>query len=228
MERLAARLNSPHISKLLTTLESPKEGSTSLRTEYHLVMEAADMNLEKLWETWDWRTSTDVAYPDLARWVSLQCFGLADALQKIHHMPRNEGDGDKKTHGLHCDIKPDNILYYKNWKTDPQFNPMGTVDEKLGVLKLSDFGLSTFHSTKSAENHQRPANSSEYAAPETDFMLTHPPTADVWQLGCLFVDFATWLRNSQSLIQQHTQRLHLPTPHTCGPPTCEMPEEELE
>ncbi|KAK0611776.1 hypothetical protein B0T14DRAFT_531019 [Immersiella caudata] len=67
------------------------------------------------------------------------------------------------------------------------------VDEKLGVIQLSDFGLSSFHSTRSVENHHVAGDFLNYAAPETDFLLTHSPAADVWHLGCLFMDFATWL-----------------------------------
>lgn len=35
--------------------------------------------------------------------------------------------------------------------------------------------------------------SNDYTPPETERWLRHPPPSDVWALGCLFVDFATWL-----------------------------------
>ncbi|KAK0725055.1 hypothetical protein B0H67DRAFT_569393 [Lasiosphaeris hirsuta] len=197
MERLASTISSPHISKLLATIEVPRAVSHQQRSDYHLIMEAADRSLDKLWGSKEWwatwwktRSENDT---HLAKWVSRQCYGLADALSKLHDFPKQSGDINDKTHGLHCDIKPENILHYECWKLNSSDVPGGTVDEELGVLQLSDFGLSSFHSTMSVENQRVVGNSLDYAAPETDFLLTRSPAADVWHLGCLFMDFASWL-----------------------------------
>ncbi|KXX75719.1 Calcium and calcium/calmodulin-dependent serine/threonine-protein kinase [Madurella mycetomatis] len=196
MERLASAIDSQHMAKLLATIEVPRAIHDRERSDYHLVLEAADRSVENLWSSQDWWDR----YPDrgiteleLAKWVARQCYGLADALWKFHRFPRTKNDGNDKTHGLHCDIKPDNILHYENWKLDTGRDSKGTVHEQLGVLQLSDFGLSSFHSARSVENYRIAGNFLDYAAPETDFLLVHSPAADIWHLGCLFLDFVTWL-----------------------------------
>ncbi|KAK1830135.1 calcium and calcium/calmodulin-dependent serine/threonine-protein kinase [Podospora conica] len=196
MDRLRSSTNTPHITKLLATIEVPGEHSGSGRTDYHLILEAADRNLEQLWRDYKWwdefpgRGMPDL---DLHRWVASQCYGLTDALWRLHDFRPREGDMNQKNHGLHCDIKPDNILHYERWKEDETAEPRGTVHAELGVLQLGDFGLSSFHSTRSVDNHHIAGAFLDYAAPETDIVLTHSPAADVWHLGCLFIDFATWL-----------------------------------
>ena len=196
MDRLGSGTNTPHITKLLTTIEVSSAQPGSGRSDYHLVLEAADRNLEELWRSDEWwsqypaRGITDL---DLHRWVACQCYGLADALWRFHDFRPQEGDMSDKNHGLHCDIKPDNILHYEAWKEDATDVPRGTVHKKLGVLQLGDFGLSSFHSTRSVDNHHVVGAFLDYAAPETDIALRHSPAADVWHLGCLFIDFATWL-----------------------------------
>jgi len=196
MGRLASAIASPHIAKLLATIEVSSSISVQERSDYHLVMEAADRNVENLWTSREWWSNyptRGVSYLDLARWVSRQCYGLTDALWKLHEFPRSDKDTNDKTHGLHRDIKPDNLLHYENWNPETDNSPKGTVDERLGVIQLSDFGLSSFHSTLSVGNQHVPGAFLDYAAPETDFLLTHSPATDVWHFGCLFIDFATWL-----------------------------------
>ncbi|KAK1752984.1 calcium and calcium/calmodulin-dependent serine/threonine-protein kinase [Echria macrotheca] len=194
MARLAS-IDSPHMAKLLAMVEVPRGVSHRQRSDYHLVLEAADGTVEDLWKSKDWEKYTKRKHGALAlsKWVALQCYGLADALWKFHRFPKPDGDTSDKTYGLHCDIKPDNILHYKDWKVDAAANPQGTVDPVFGVLQLSDFGLSSFHSIDSVENHRVVGAFLDYTAPETEFLLTQSPAADIWHLGCLFLDFATWL-----------------------------------
>jgi serine/threonine protein kinase len=156
-------------------------------------LEAADRNVENLWTNEEWWSNRKVTDLHLARWVSRQCYGLTDALWRFHEFPKNEDDSNAKTRGLHCDIKPDNLLHYQTWDPEAVRDRKGTVDDQLGVIQLSDFGLSSFHSTHSVENLHVPGDFLNYAAPETEFLLLHSPATDVWHLGCLFMDFATWL-----------------------------------
>lgn len=196
MGRLESAIASPHIAKLLATIEVSSSISAQERSDYHLVLEAADRNVENLWTSEEWWANypaRGVTDTDLAKWVSRQCYGLTDALWKLHDFPRGDQDTNDKTHGLHRDIKPDNLLHYENWNPETGYDPEGTVDKKLGVIQLSDFGLSSFHSTRSVGNHHVPGAFLDYAAPETDILLTHSPATDVWHFGCLFMDFATWL-----------------------------------
>lgn len=124
----------------------------------------------------------------LVQWVAEQCHGITEALNMIHHYQYSGKDGslkapDDKNYGRHGDIKPENIL----WFTQPSGPP---------VLKISDFGLVRFHSRDSASRdhpHQTPV-SYTYRAPEYDITNGRlSPAYDLWTLGCLFTEFATWL-----------------------------------
>jgi serine/threonine protein kinase len=101
-------------------------------------------------------------------------------LKKSH-----EGDkhGDKDC-GRHGDIKPQNIL----WFTEE-------LDLGHGTLKISDFGLTAFHSeltTKVVPGKVRGLTQS-YAAPEFDTGPHVSRPYDIWSLGCIFIDFITWV-----------------------------------
>jgi hypothetical protein len=130
MERLASALASPHIAKLLATIEVRRTVSKRERSDYHLILEAADRNVEALWSSGEWWqrrvVSGEVSNLHLAKWVSRQCYGLTHALWKFHKFPKTDKDIDEKTRGLHCDIKPDNLLHYENWNIDDGYEPKGT------------------------------------------------------------------------------------------------------
>ncbi|CAJ2509040.1 Uu.00g140660.m01.CDS01 [Anthostomella pinea] len=94
-------------------------------------------------------------------------------------------------HGIHGDIKSKNILRYKNWKdpddsTKPLYGP-------LGVLQITDFGLSGFHHTDTAEDIRDKVANYAYKPPEVQMVLPISPSFDIWAMGCLFIDFLTWL-----------------------------------
>ncbi|KAK4114680.1 kinase-like protein [Canariomyces notabilis] len=149
--------NHPHIVRLLMAYE--REGS------YHLLFPCADGNLSSYWHSSDTeRRSED------AQWMLRQCRGIAKGLQEIHSFG---GEGKASICGRHGDIKPENILWFKDGPND-----------KFGSLVLSDFGL---------------GRSRLYAPPESTHSEANSLTShlsrqqyDIWSLGCVFLEFLTW------------------------------------
>ena len=190
LQRLVSGNRSQHLIKLLATFETPGRNCPN---KYHFVFEAADGTIETLWrdETL-WGKHADRA--SLSRWVARQCHGLAEGLAQFHRFQRGPGDDNTKTRGMHGDIKPDNIFWYRDWivNDDPSV-AQGDRGATLGILQIADFGLSNFYSTGSVQDVKYLGTSNDYLAPETELWLCHPPLSDVWELGCLFLDFATWL-----------------------------------
>lgn len=216
LDRLT-HLRTPHIAKLLGSYEIPKRPGSQ---DYFLMFECADMPLSELWtkDPGQWAASllfeteeqkfSDFAAPfpleEIARWASIQAYGLAKALMQLHNFGphRKADDIDGRTHGLHGDLKPDNVLHYKNWKK---------VDEKLGVLQITDFGLSSFHYTQSADDIVLRRGTNVYRPPEAAILSPLSASFDTWSLGCLFIEFLTWLvRGPAGLEAFRQKRLHSP------------------
>lgn len=202
LDRLTLRNQSPHVVKLLATFEVVGKSAPS---KYHFMFEAADGTILTLWESEkEWKrikSRSQTGRIEVARWVARQCHGLAEGLSQFHKFSKFHDDPNPKTKGMHGDIKPDNILWYKGWipgnsgplSVQATDSPETSDEDDLGVLQLADFGLSSFHSTGTVHNVISSNDFLDYAAPETEGWLRHPPPADVWQLGCLFLDFVTWL-----------------------------------
>lgn len=93
-------------------------------------------------------------------------------------------DEEGKDYGRHGDIKPENILWFKKDSDRPEF----------GILKLSDFGLVTFHrALATGEKVEDVRVTNTYSAPEREVEETLSQSFDVWSLGCIFLEFVTWL-----------------------------------
>ncbi|KAI1314046.1 kinase-like domain-containing protein [Xylaria venustula] len=129
-------------------------------------------------------------------WVARQLAGLTgkfglgflhdtqflESLQPTLAVPESE-----KRYGIHGDIKPHNILYFE------QDNNGDGSD--LGLFKISDFGLTGFHSalTRSRQPPTGP-HSPTYRAPEYGMSTAYLSRKyDIWGLGCVFLQFLTWL-----------------------------------
>jgi serine/threonine protein kinase len=163
-----------HIIQLLMTY--------AYREDYYLLFPWADGNL------WDfWRTSAPTKQdqsPHRSLWVAKQCLGLSQALHVIHNFASwgdlRNSDVDR-VFGRHGDLKPENILYFK--------------DSDGGDFRISDFGLTRFHSqhSKSLESVRDQAVSLTYRAPEFDMPEGRiSRSSDVWALGCIFLEFILW------------------------------------
>lgn len=181
-----------HLIRLLVTFE--------WRKEFYFLFPCADGNLHDFWK----RHKTVGDPPrdhKLAVWFSGQCLGLAQGLKMIHTVEVKPGEfldippsEQEKTHGRHGDVKPENILW---------FAPVGAYQphetdkgSDMGVLKISDFGLSKFHRTGSLRsgpnNGKSTPVSPTYRAPEFDIDRGIDQSYDIWSLGCVLLEFIAW------------------------------------
>jgi serine/threonine protein kinase len=152
-------------------------------------------------------------------WVAVQCEGLADGLLQIHKYktsvkfpqtqagaggavsgktPTSSGTAEQELYGSHGDIKPANILWF------PGSSPKDSNDAR-GTLKLSDFGLAEVHTadSRSDRSRSRVATSLPYRPPECDMENGKiGQSFDIWTLGCLYLEFITWLLGGWDLLKE--------------------------
>ncbi|KAI0857713.1 kinase-like domain-containing protein [Xylaria cubensis] len=188
-------MDDTHLIQLLTTFY--------WNDECYLVFPWADGgSLEDLWQN---NTNPPLS-KEVITWISDQCHGVAKGLYQIHERqlsdwsraklrqlenPQSPGEME---FGLHGDIKPANILWFKH--------PQDSIGA--GVLKICDFGLAQFHSR---ETHMRSEHgewigcSPTYRPPEWDLETEsqdgrrkpYSRKTDIWGLGCVYLEFVTWI-----------------------------------
>ncbi|KAK2028467.1 kinase-like protein [Colletotrichum zoysiae] len=156
------------------------------RDKFYLIFPwAAGGSLQDLWQNYDKVQSspgrTASWYTTL--WMMDQCFGIADALAKVHGYNTWENEDDQLSKPqLHQDIKPENIVCCRDNETSQY------------VLKLTDFGLSVALDRDSSLPHRKIVQSKSYRPPEADIMGSDiNQTWDIWCLGCLYLEFVTWV-----------------------------------
>lgn len=112
-----------------------------------------------------------------------------------------------KQYGRHGDINPGNILWYKD--SD------GEEGALQGTLKLADFGQAELNSLKSRTKPRSVANTLTYRPPECDQLPgqmapTIRQTYDMWCLGCVFLEFLTWMLGGDQLLNRFTSLRRTP------------------
>jgi serine/threonine protein kinase len=144
--------------------------------------------------------------------------GIADGLRLIHifavtyplsvnglgHI-RVQGDAKlsveegEEWYGRHGDIKPENILWFKD---DPD-----VLDDN-GILKIADFGLGRFHGrdSRSKVNPRSVLSSPTYEPPELKLGTPVSRAYDIWSLACLYLEFITWLLKGSAAIATFSER----------------------
>lgn len=132
-------------------------------------------------------------------WAMDQFLGITQGLARIHRMrpPRSAvSSPDYGCYGRHGDLKPGNILWYKSEEAGH------------GRLVIADFGLSRFHteSTRSRSNAAMIPVSPTYRPPECELGETVTSSYDIWMLGCIFFEFATWLLLGYSGVEEFARR----------------------
>ncbi|KAK1828013.1 hypothetical protein QBC39DRAFT_162012 [Podospora conica] len=184
-------IDHPHIVQLLFTVESVSvypatetEAETEAETKevkYLLVFPLAAGTLKEVWTTETWKTHD---METLAEWTLKQCLGLAKALWAVHgsDSDKKADDSDEAEFGIHSDIKPENILWFKSESSSD-----------LGTMQLADFGITTFHHKDSRSNTISWANTKTYAPPEDELTNTKSRAFDIWSLGCVFLEWLSFL-----------------------------------
>lgn len=181
------RFNGLVHSHLVTLL-----GTFILEQKYYFIFPYANGTLDEYWEEVD-------AKPDMNRktvqWVSKQLSGLMSAMATIHVPKHLHGKGVDKF-GRHGDVKPDNILRF------------ASSDDPLGILVVSDMGLTAFNSKVSRSSipqNKVPKVPVSYRAPERDVEGGKISRLyDVWTLGCLYFEIIAWLVGGYELLDQYS------------------------
>ena len=186
--------NHPHLISLLATYEQ--------RRTFFLVFPRAEADLQAYWQKTAPPSPMDA---ETVRWVAQQCLGIANGVLKIHgYESSNSRLHPSKTHdrvfGHHGDIKPENVLWFADSASK------GGTDR--GTLKLSDFGLADFniHRTVSRKPLSHFAVTRNYRAPECDLpnQGAKGRQYDMWTLGCLYLEFVTWLLGGWAMVEEFT------------------------
>jgi serine/threonine protein kinase len=138
-----------------------------------------------------------------------QMSGLIEALTLIHNdmpqfgwrenRPEHYLSDVKHVYGRHGDLKPENILFFQN--------PGGKSD-----LVLADFGLGKLHSkiSQRGEDPRTLGRTETYRAPEFDLpggLIT--PAADIWSLGCVFLEYVSWYLREANVIEDEFSQARL-------------------
>ncbi|KAF3041971.1 hypothetical protein E8E12_009261 [Didymella heteroderae] len=119
------------------------------------------------------------------------------------HVRRNYEHKPDKQYGRHGDINPGNILWYKS--------NSGDLSALSGTLKIADFGQAELNSLKSRTKPRDVANTLTYRPPECDtWTPARKPlirqTYDMWCLGCVLLEFVTWMLGGDELLEEFTSR----------------------
>ncbi|KAE8147724.1 kinase-like domain-containing protein, partial [Aspergillus avenaceus] len=166
----------------------------SYQGQHHLMFPYADANLRQYWNS--------IQIPDFDDrtflWCLRQMRGIVDGLSLLHKLPPSKGPSGTNLYGRHGDLKAANILWFKSYPgcTDPD-----------GVLQIADLGLARYHQFESKSNDpvENVVWPSTYSPPR------HPGANidqlfDIWGLGCLLLEFVTWMVRGDGANEQFSQR----------------------
>ncbi|KAH9208073.1 kinase-like domain-containing protein, partial [Leptodontidium sp. 2 PMI_412] len=161
---------------------------------YFLIFHWADADLRRYWMEVNPTPTMD---RHTVLWVAQQCRGIAEGVVAIHQYKSSKLRPQPKDEafGHHGDIKPENVLWFPD---------QDHAKTKQGTLKLSDFGLAemSVHHTRSMQPKSNFATSRSYQAPEVEIEGTGAigRSYDMWTLGCLYLEFITWLMGGWDLV----------------------------
>ncbi|KAH8817014.1 putative cyclin-dependent kinase 2 [Xylogone sp. PMI_703] len=212
MLKAMANRKHEHIVKLLATYK--------YKGSYHLVFPLADGNLRDYWNKAEMPAHDSKTY----LWFICQISGMASALNAIHNFRTEEIPGleysgsdsqectvqsstaqritiqkEEARFGRHGDIKPENILYFSK-------KERGVESES--TLQIADFGLSRFHrmESRSKITPRGMARSPTYMPPELALEKLISRAYDMWSLGCVLLEFITWLLKGGKAIYEFAEK----------------------
>ncbi|KAK0375212.1 protein kinase domain-containing protein [Colletotrichum limetticola] len=141
----------------------------------------------------------------LALWSLDQMLGLVRALYVLHAELADAGNCRRD------DLKPGNILYFT----------VGTAKGDMGILKITDFGISRFHQEATFDRLNKPtttgATSPSYEAPEAvTSKAARSRRYDVWSIGCIFLEFVIWLVQDWDAVQSFANARKSTSAHAGG------------
>ncbi|CBF71834.1 protein kinase family protein [Aspergillus nidulans FGSC A4] len=162
--------NHPHLIDLLFTYRHDGR--------YQLVFPWANSSLKEYWENNP--CPADALSTSTLKWSLSQMIGLASGLTHFHEFT-NRFTGETRF-GRHGDIKAANILYFQPSEGD-------------AILKIADLGLASIRSRNSRSNVDPRSIkfSPTYAPPDVERGCHISRKFDIWSLGCLFLEFVTYL-----------------------------------
>ncbi|KUJ21647.1 kinase-like protein, partial [Mollisia scopiformis] len=195
-----------HLIKLLATYR--------IKNRYHLMFPHCKYNLRTYWEA---NPKPKFTYTNV-RWFLAQCKGIAHGLMTIHEYKSSEAGKaarlaeigrsrlgnnlgvnpipvkeEERIYGRHGDIKPENILWSDESESGDDCASSQEL-EQIGILVIADFGLMDFHGKQSRSMVQADVPASPtYAPPELRLRKSISRAYDIWSLGCLYLEFVTWL-----------------------------------
>ena len=216
----------PHLISLLATYEQ--------RNKFYLIFKWADADLLRFWRHIE--PNPQVDYETII-WLANQCEGLANGLLKLHQYVSTYEQTDQAANtnlavpqqhppertrerrfGRHGDIKPANILWFR----DPQDS------EDKGTLRISDFGLAEFNSRHSRSNRPNShiAFSVSYRPPECDLKGAGISRSyDIWSLGCLYLEFIAWQLGGWDLVRHFARQRCISDTGSIGSIVAELQED---
>lgn len=207
-----------HLTQLLATYQH--------RQEYYLVFPWADGDLYNYWKSIN-PNPVETQRSQGLLWLAGQCEGLAEGLSYIHRHLTYSGtsllyhsatltrepwaekfqpkvrSNELQLVGRHGDIKPQNILWFK--------------DSEWGTLKITDFGITEFSRQDAVDRQKRGpiASTRTYAPPETylDLEVGHlSPLYDIWSLGCVYLEFLAWWFGGWNMVSEFAEARLPPRP----------------
>ncbi|KUJ21644.1 kinase-like protein [Mollisia scopiformis] len=203
----------PYLVKLLATYK--------YKGDYHFVFPYANTNLRGYWDD----TRLPYRNRDTYMWGLNQLCGITSGINAIHNFKATEYPlesaeaapnlpglnvsvgkyltvaHEEQKYGRHGDIKPENIL----WSNELS----GSGNE--GILQLTDMGLGRFHRLESRSGIDATglSGSPTYAPPEVCLEKKISRSYDMWSLGCVFMEFVTWLVEGKEQIYQFASARNL-------------------
>lgn len=212
---LKALTNEKHknLVKLLATYK--------YKGRYHLLFPYAEANLRSLWDSFPNPQRNVKTY----RWALDQMTGLSSGLVAIHSYKSNMAYKQElgnpgltrfrlsatmniviatkeEKFGRHGDLKPENILWFNDSNGPQNSNGVGPY----GILQITDFGLGRFHrlESRSMVDPKKVAGSASYTPPEISLVQFVSRAYDIWSLGCVFLEFVTWLLEGSTGLERFT------------------------
>jgi serine/threonine protein kinase len=195
-----------HLITLLATFKH--------HNKYHLIFPWADANLRKFWKDRPFPNFDEVTF----LWSLKQMTGIANALDSIHNIAKaypppvdcpsnfveqkdakSSNQRNKTLYGRHGDIKPENILWFRRIEES---------EDKMGVLQIADFGLGGFHGrdSRSKIDPNNVVSSPTYEPPECQLLKPVSRAYDIWSVGCLYLEFITWLLMGAAKIDEFSNK----------------------